>query len=345
MLPASNRGAGQNIGFPDVCLTPAGPAVVPVPYPNIAMNCMAAPFSPVVKVSMMNALNLGSKIPITSGDEAGVAHPMIKQVGAYTMGNPIVFIDKMPGINLLCPTTGNNMNNPIGAVLVPSAVNVTYCRRADVPAELDLAALRSLDASLNDEPPVGAALLHPGAVGVVAVARFTSELPARVHDAVRRLEAQGLGALVIDLRGNPGGDLDAAVRLAGEFLPGGTVIAQIVDGDGDSLVLRAPPGVPSAIPLVLLVDGGTASAAEIFAGCLRAEERALVVGEPTYGKATAESVINTPGGRASYATVARYTIPGGPRVVPDLVVLPEADRDAPLLAALELARALQEPCP
>jgi carboxyl-terminal processing protease len=333
MLPAANRGVGNNIGFPDVCLTPAGPAVVPVPYPNIAMNAMAAPFSPVVKVSMMNALNLGSKIPMTSGDEAGVAHPMIKQVGAYTMGNPIVFIDQMPGINLLCPTTGNNMNNPLGAVLVPSAVNVTYCRRTDAPAELDLTALRSLTASLNDEPPIGAVELHAGAVGVVAVARFTAELPAMVHDAVRRLEeqgAQGLGALVLDLRGNPGGDLDAAVRLAGEFLPGGTVIAQMVDGDGDSLVRCAPPGTPSAIPLVLLVDGGTASAAEIFAGCLQSEERALVVGEPTYGKETASSVINTP---------------GGPRVLPDLVVLPEADRDAPLLAAIELARALQEPCP
>ena len=316
MLPASNRGVGQNIGFPDVCLTPAGPVVVPVPYPNIAMNCMAAPFSPAVKISMVPALNMGSKIPMTSGDEGGVAHPMIKQMGTYVMGNPIVFIDQMPGINLLCPTTGNNMNNPVGAVLVPSAVNVMYCRRTDVPVDLDLAALRSLDASLNDEPSIGAAELHPGAVGVVAVVRFTSELPARVHDAVRRLSAQGLGALVLDLRGNPGGDLDAAVRLAGEFLPGGTVIAQMIDGDGDSLVLRAPPGVPSAIPLVLLVDGGTASAAEIFAGCLRAEERALIVGEPTYGKATAESVISTPDGRASYATVARYTIPGGPRLLP-----------------------------
>ncbi len=63
MLPASNKGAGMNIGFPDVCLTPAAPAPVPVPYPNMAMNAMAAPFAATVKVSMMNALNMGSQIP------------------------------------------------------------------------------------------------------------------------------------------------------------------------------------------------------------------------------------------------------------------------------------------
>ena len=91
MLPASNRGAGQNIGFPDVCLTPAPPAPpVPVPYPNIGMNAQALGFSPIVKVSMVNALNMGSTISMTSGDEAGAAHPTIKGQGKWTMGNPIV---------------------------------------------------------------------------------------------------------------------------------------------------------------------------------------------------------------------------------------------------------------
>src|SRR3954470_22036334 len=110
MLPASNRGAGMNMGFPDVCNTVVGPATVPIPYPNIAMNAQASPFSPNVKITMMSALNMASRIPMTSGDEAGTAHPMVKQAGAYTMGNPIVDINNMPAINLTCPTTGNNMN-------------------------------------------------------------------------------------------------------------------------------------------------------------------------------------------------------------------------------------------
>ena len=101
MLPASNKGVGMNSGFPDVCLTP--PVPLPVPYPNFALHAMAVPFSPVVKVTMMPALNMASKIPMTMGDELGIAHPMFKQMGAFTMGNPKIYIDKLPGINLLCP--------------------------------------------------------------------------------------------------------------------------------------------------------------------------------------------------------------------------------------------------
>src|SRR5690606_41681061 len=104
------------------------PAPVPVPYPSIGMNCQARGCAPNVKVSGMHALNLGSRIPMTMGDEAGVAHPTKKGGGAYTMGNPIVSINKLPAINLTCPASGNNMNAPLGAVLVPSAVNVLYCR-------------------------------------------------------------------------------------------------------------------------------------------------------------------------------------------------------------------------
>ena len=72
MLPASNRGAGMNVGFPDVCLTPAAPSPIPIPYPNFAMNAQAAPFATSVFISMMNALNMASMIPVTTGDEPHV---------------------------------------------------------------------------------------------------------------------------------------------------------------------------------------------------------------------------------------------------------------------------------
>ncbi len=165
MLPASNKGVGMNIGFPDVCLTPVGPAVVPIPYPNIALNAMAVPFSPVVKVTMMPALNMGSKIPMTMGDEPGVAHPMYKQMGAYTMGNPIVYVDKLPAINLLCPTTGNNMNDGLGAVLVPSVTNVLYTLAPSSPEGGAAAGPRSFDRpmSLADLEQLERRLEGPGA--------------------------------------------------------------------------------------------------------------------------------------------------------------------------------------
>ena len=65
MMPASNKGVGMSLGFPDVCTTPAAPSPVPIPYPNMAMNAMAVPFAPNVMISMMPGLNMSSRIPMT----------------------------------------------------------------------------------------------------------------------------------------------------------------------------------------------------------------------------------------------------------------------------------------
>lgn len=345
MLPASNRGVGMNLGFPDVCNTVVGPATVPIPYPNIAMNAQAAPFSPVVKVSMMNALNMGSKIPMTSGDEGGTAHPTVKGMGAYTMGNPIVFIDKMPGINLTCPTTGNNMNNPLGAVLVPSAVNVVYTLRRTGEVNpmghaLGAEDLADLEASLNAVEPALPGEILEGGVGLVRIARFTADLPTRIFNEIRKFEMLGARALLLDLRDNPGGELDAAVRLADDFLPRGSLIVRTIDTDGDESLFYAKSDHFYGIPLVVLVNRGTASAAEVFAGSLKAHARAVIAGETTYGKGRAQRVLRDLEGPGTVlATEARFLLPNGEEVEgtgiePDLTVSGDA---AQLSAALECA--------
>lgn len=350
MLPASNRGVGMNLGFPDVCLTPVGPAVVPIPYPNLAMNVQAMPFSVVVMITMMNALNMASKILMTSGDEAGVAHPMMKQMGAYTMGNPIVFIEKMPGICLLCPTTGNNMNNPLGAVLVPSVTVVMYTRRAEDSWDRAMTArdLRALAEPAS--PPVRGAMMEEG-VARIAIERFTFDVPSQVHHEMGRLEREGARVLIIDLRGNPGGEMDAFIRLADAFLPEGALILETTDADGDEMAYRARQGSPSELPLVLLVDGETASAAELFAGCLKAHGRATIVGETTYGKRAIQQILPAEDGRSVvYAAVAHGALPGetvpgcGVGITPDIEVPRDGERsidpqaDAQTRAALEVAR-------
>ena len=121
MLPASNRGTGTNVGFPDVCSTPVGAGTAPIPYTNTASASSASTFSTLVYVGMVNALNLVSRIPNTNGDEAGSAGPTMGQA-TYTTGNSIVNVEKVPAINLACPTTGNNSNCSLAAVVVP-AVN------------------------------------------------------------------------------------------------------------------------------------------------------------------------------------------------------------------------------
>ena len=117
-------------------------------------------------------------------------------------------------------------------------------------------------------------------------------------------------ALILDLRGNPGGDALAAIALAADFLEAGSLVAVMTDGDGDETRYRAHGTQPHRFPLALLVDAGTASAAEIFAGSLQAHGRAVLVGDRTYGKGLAQAVVPSPGG-LRYETVATISLPDG----------------------------------
>jgi carboxyl-terminal processing protease len=345
MLPATNSGVGMNVGFPDVCETPVGPVPVPIPYPNMAMSATAVPFAETVFLSYVPALNMGAEAPITLGDQAGVDSPFMGP-GRFTLGNPTVNVEAMPAINLTCPTTGNDMINAVGAVLVPSVTNVFYSHAGVAPAgagegggdRVDAAALRRLSRAVVPGAPAAEALL-PGGVAYAAVPVFSACVPARVYGLFGRWP--GALALILDLRGNPGGELVAAVELAGDFLDEGAVIAIATDGDGDATVYRARRPRPYRCALALLVDRFTASAAELFAGSLQAHGRALVVGETTYGKGSAQSLVAgfaEPGAR--YATLAAMTLPGGIPLqgrgtTPDVVV--EAPALVPAPSAAEIA--------
>lgn len=312
MLPASNRGAGMNFGMPDVCLTPAVPAPIPVPYPNLGMNAMAAPFSVKVLLSMQNALNLGSKIPITSGDEAGTAHPFFKQMGSYTMGSPKVFYDSLPAIHLTNPTTGNMMNNALGMVTVPSVTTVflSLSPSQQNASGLSLEAARALGDWLSG-PAVQSRWLSNGWWWVRP--RFVRGLASELHTQRERERAAGRAAsgVVFDLRDNPGGMIDAAIELLDDYFPVGTELGRLVDEDGDETVRLARYEGARVEPLLVLVDERTASAAELFAGTLRAHGRAILAGTRSYGKDTVQSPGPQLNDQLAYATCARFLLPGG----------------------------------
>jgi carboxyl-terminal processing protease len=255
------------------------------------------------------------------------------------MGNPIVSINKLPAINLTCPTNSNNMNDAVGAVLVPSAVNVTY---AFAGAEGELEALGTRITSGDPgRPAVEHTLLEEG-VGYLAVRLVTRDLAARVSAARRALVAAGARGFLLDLRGNPGGDVAAAFATASLFVASGTPLARWIEPDGDERTESSRGVGDTHTPLVVLVDEFTASSAELLAGSLQVSERALLVGGATFGKGFA----TTPGGHLA----AELRLPSGVRLqgaglVPDLPV-PEgilADGTDPRLqAALLLLRALLE---
>jgi carboxyl-terminal processing protease len=328
MLPACNRGVGANICAPDVCKTPPPPPGVPVPYTNMSAHAIAVPFSPTTFICMLPALHLMSMSPLTTGDEPGVGGPGPKLVGAFIEGNPNVFVDMIPAVNLTCAATGNAAN-ATGAALVPDAVNVFYNLAGGPgpePAPLRMDEIAALRASLDDAPAPRGTMLEDG-IALLRIAAFTADLPTRVHGEIQRLDAEGMRALVVDLRGNPGGDLDACLRLLSDFVPAGAVIARTVDADGDETIHRSRGERPYTMPLGVLVDRGTASAAELFAGCLQAHGRAVVAGERTHGKGSAQTLLpgrDAPG--AFYATVAHVALPDG-IPIEGRGVLPDLDTD------------------
>ncbi len=347
MLPASNRGAGSSLNFPDVCKTPAPPApFIPVPYPNIGLNMQSAPFSPFVSIAFMPATNMATMKVMTTGDEAGAMGGLItgaiKAPGKTTMGNPLVFVTGLPGECLLTPTSGNMMNAPIGAQIVPSVVHVTYTYRdgpgggvpraaagatgavppaTDGMSAEDLRGLRDVacgEGAAESAARVRGSWLSPGIV-LLRVGLFSTHADREVWNALRRFSSDETGSpgtsairgVVIDLRGNPGGDAGAALRLAGCFLPRGTVLLRERDSDGDEEAIVVRGDQSYRWPLCVLVDGGSASASELLAATLQHHGRATVIGRPSHGKATAQRPVRAPDGTARYATVAEYLLPDG----------------------------------
>jgi carboxyl-terminal processing protease len=119
-------------------------------------------------------------------------------------------------------------------------------------------------------------------------------------------------ALIIDLRGNPGGYFDAAVYAAEDFLEKGTVVAQQENRAGDKKIYEVSrDGKLLDIPVVVLVNEGSASASEILSGALQQNDRAMIVGEDTYGKGTAQSIVPFEDGSSLHLTVMKWLLPNG----------------------------------
>lgn len=295
------------LGFPDVCNTPAGPATVPIPYPNIADHAAASGTATNVKLNMLDAITMASNIPTSSGDEAGSAHPTIKGAQRYTIGMPNILINLMPAITLACLTTHNNMNCPIGAVIVPSAPNVFFNR--SLP---DYATAHVLGAA--DQEDLLHAASNSGLAPCGALLRvdsfslgFASELAAAVEAATRA----GAGSITIDLRACRGGVLHAAMDAAELFLPRGLVIATWLDEDEDARTYRSRGGSLLELPLTVWISEQTASAAEVFAAALVQHGRAELLGTRSFGKGVVTEARCLGDGTFASVPVGRILLPDG----------------------------------
>lgn len=180
-----------------------------------------------------------------------------------------------------------------------------------------------------------------GGVAVLKLNKFGDRTQEEWTAAVDEIVSKGVGGVVLDMRFNPGGYLDGAVWIAGEFLPAGKLVVTQQYGDGsrtDNKVSRM--GRLLKIPLVVLVNEGSASAAEILAGALRDHNRAKIVGVKTFGKGSVQQPEDFDNGAGIHITVAKWLRPNGgwidkKGIEPDVKV--EGD-DKQLEKAIELLR-------
>jgi carboxyl-terminal processing protease len=167
-------------------------------------------------------------------------------------------------------------------------------------------------------------------VGYVRVAGFDDGTQAALTAAIQDLQQKAgkkLAGFVVDLRNDPGGNFDIAVAVADDFLDKGD-IAVIKARKGEDKRIAATPGdLTNGLPIVVLVNGGTAREAELVAGALQDDHRAVLVGTKTFGESAIETVIPLNGNGAIRLTTARYQTPGGHAIQgkglePDLKVVP-----------------------
>jgi carboxyl-terminal processing protease len=160
-------------------------------------------------------------------------------------------------------------------------------------------------------PSVSYRLLEETAdpIGYIQLTRFSGESSNEIREAIADLQEQGAASLILDLRHNGGGLLDAAVDVADHFLEGGPVLYQESREEGEQVQRAAAETLAPDIPLVVLVDGATASAAEILAGALQDRERATLVGQKTFGKGSVQLVFDLADGSSVHVTSARWYTP------------------------------------
>ncbi|MGL4649482.1 MAG: S41 family peptidase, partial [Caldilineaceae bacterium] len=194
-------------------------------------------------------------------------------------------------------------------------------------------------------PSVEANLLPDSTIGYLRQSSFTERTGAELEAALLALVADGADRFIWDLRGNPGGLLDAAIASTDLWLRQGAIVIE-ERADGSSTVINAHRGgAGESFPLVVLVDGSSASASEIAAGALQDHNRARLIGSRTFGKGSVQTLYELSDDSSLHVTTAQWLTPNrrqitGAGLAPDVAL--EADADA-LAAAREAVLALPLP--
>jgi carboxyl-terminal processing protease len=250
-----------------------------------------------------------------------------------TPGEVIVSVDGKP-------TAGQSASADVARITGPAGSTVRLqLHRSAKPRRVSLTLTRrSISLPLTTSRLVND---HGAKVGYVSLSSFSSGAGARVHDAIAALQKKGAQSIVFDLRDNGGGLVSEAQSVASDFLPAGKVVVSTQGAHSAKDVIKTTGTAPTTLPLVVLVNGNTASASEIVTGALQDYGRATVIGSKTFGKGVVQTVLPLSDGAELKITIAAYRTPLGrdinhKGIEPSIVVTgqPTAGKDPALARAL-----------
>ena len=218
----------------------------------------------------------------------------------------ILKIDGQPTTHLSLDEAAERMRGEVGSEVVLT-LRREGSQLPDVRVRRDRIELNPVYADLRVQSTPNV----PGGkqkIGYIRLSQFNANASLEVGQAIRKLEQQGAEAYVLDLRGNPGGLLQAGVDIARYWLDRGTIV-YTVNRQGIEGSFEATGSALTHDPLVVLVNQGTASASEILAGALKDNHRATIIGERTFGKGLIQSLFDLSDGSGLAVTVAKYETP------------------------------------
>ena len=227
-------------------------------------------------------------------------------------------------------TEGMDLNAAVTRIRGPVGSSVTLTmRRGEELIDFDIQRARIEIHPVRYSYKAGS----DGGIGYIRLTQFSANAAAEMREAIQDLEGQDITGYILDLRSNPGGLLYSSIDIARMWLEDGNIVST-VDRQGIVDEEAASNRALTSLPLVVLVDGGSASASEILSGALQDNERAVLVGTQTFGKGLVQSVRSLPDGSGIAITVAKYLTPSGRDInklgiEPDILVeLTEQDREA-----------------
>lgn len=215
---------------------------------------------------------------------------------------------------------GLTVDEAVSIVRGPAGTDVLLGIERD-DAELEVPVTRAAI-----EVPVVSSEMLTDSVGYLRLSQFTFNSAEPFREALGGLLDQGMDTLILDLQGNPGGSLDAAIDMASEFLDGGIVVrTEAPDQDIDYEVRAGGLAADGSLEVYILINRGSASASEVLAGALADNDRATLVGENSFGKNTVQRQYDLANGGSLKVTIARWVTPdghdfGGDGIAPDIAI-------------------------